>query len=928
MIGIPEHLLTTRRRHFALAIWGLIISSVGLLGNDAAFAAAAQLVKDIAPPEQRVPARLLTIQPVGHQKVLLRYITNVQSLSVNETWVFDRASGESSRFYNDDALRPLSSGAYKTSGANMLPEDVLFFALGPESTQSGLWKTDGTAEGTMQIHDLGGRNVVHYRFADTGGSLYFYTGVDLANAQLWRSDGTTAGTQPIKIIPWPVFPYFSWPEWSAIVNGTVYFLAKAPDAGLQLWKSDGTPDGTIPVKTIVPEQGASALVLMSAGSKVYFSVPQSDCSGGACTWSSSVLWVSDGTDAGTQPIKAFTGDSGGLGTAYHGLVLNGEILFNAYDAENGSKLWKSDGTVAGTVIVGPDADAPVIFRDALYSGFTQRYPEVAEGNASVPSVGPTSGIFERKVVGDKLFVADWDGTLWVSDGTASGVQRLINAPDMGGDKIEAITDVNGTAFFSVSNWRTDFSQLWSSDSTIAGTVRLGAGGPAGSSHPSRLVGSNSYVAFKAFDEKGNRTLWLSDGTRAGTTLLPRTRTDALPVYETPLAAVGGRTLFVVNDFDEMGGALWSTTGIASETSPLGVDVQHTGRNAEHVVFKDALYFSGHIAGTTESQQSRSGLWRSDGTAAGTSLILEDSENGLFLPHDFVPAGEILFFTNDDNELWVTDGTTEGTKLVLSFAESTIGGFYSRSVAVGRTLYFAVKTDRGGYALWRSDGTPEGTAQVYDFPPEGFAYIGGMTVVDERIYLTVWDAAGEGHLWQSDGTPQGTAATDISSPNSLLAALDGSLLFSQANPNGGGSILVELDTKEGALGEVRSLRAFRTISSDSIIAVGSVVYFTADDGIHGIELWMTDGTPEGTVMVQDIAPGAVSSRPAGLVLSQSKLFFSADEAANGRELWTLPLDGTSGKPEQASGGGGGATSGTALLVFASLLSFRRRGKRFF
>src|SRR5688572_28595111 len=40
-------------------------------------------------------------------------------------------------------------------------------------------------------------------------------------------------------------------------------------------------------------------------------------------------------------------------------------------------------------------------------------------------------------------------------------------------------------------------------------------------------------------------------------------------------------------------------------------------------------------------------------------------------------------------------------------------------------------------------------------------------------------------------------------------------------------------------------------------VAGVLYFGAEDGIHGQELWRSDGTPAGTRMVKDICPGRCS-----------------------------------------------------------------------
>src|SRR6185503_16438260 len=65
-------------------------------------------------------------------------------------------------------------------------------------------------------------------------------------------------------------------------------------------------------------------------------------------------------------------------------------------------------------------------------------------------------------------------------------------------------------------------------------------------------------------------------------------------------------------------------------------------------------------------------------------------------------------------------------------------------------------------------------------------------------------------------------------------------------------------------------------------------FAADDGVHGNELWQTDGTAAGTTLLADIAPGDAASNPGGFTLSGYNLYFSADDRGHGKELWALPL----------------------------------------
>lgn len=74
------------------------------------------------------------------------------------------------------------------------------------------------------------------------------------------------------------------------------------------------------------------------------------------------------------------------------------------------------------------------------------------------------------------------------------------------------------------------------------------------------------------------------------------------------------------------------------------------------------------------------------------------------------------------------------------------------------------------------------------------------------------------------------------------------------------------------------------SPSNFVQVGSLVYFVANDGAHGRELWKSDGTAAGTKLFKDIVPGSNSSYPNSLANVNGTLFFSADDGVNGAELW--------------------------------------------
>src|SRR5262249_43368529 len=151
------------------------------------------------------------------------------------------------------------------------------------------------------------------------------------------------------------------------------------------------------------------------------------------------------------------------------------------------------------------------------------------------------------------------------------------------------------------------------------------------------------------------------------------------------------------------------------------------------------------------------------------------------------------------------------------------------------------------------------------------------------------------LWKSDGTAVGTVLVkDIfpgtsffgipnsSDPGNLTAV--GNTLFFSAGDGINGRELWKSDGTEAGTVLVKDIEpGFGGSGPGNFTAVGNTLYFTARTSANGMELWKSDGTATGTVMVQDINPGFASSDPAYLVDFNGTLFFRANDGVNGTEL---------------------------------------------
>lgn len=297
------------------------------------------------------------------------------------------------------------------------------------------------------------------------------------------------------------------------------------------------------------------------------------------------------------------------------------------------------------------------------------------------------------------------------------------------------------------------------------------------------------------------------------------------------------------------------------------------------------------------------LWMTDGTPGGTRMVADIHPGAAgSTPTALTVVDGKLFFQADDGqhatELWVSDGTAAGTHLVKDIADKPAGSFPYNLTAVGDELFFSATDSEHGRALWRSDGTVAGTVLVKDFFPGGFdppvplpIFPGHLTAAGDRLFLTGWDGTGSySQLWVSDGTLAGTVklleglGEDPKSGHTLSLAVAGDTLFF----NRGDDLWKSDGTPEGTV-LVKDFPSPGFSLPKQFFAFDDKVAFIAGSEQNGYELWTSDGTEQGTRMVRDIAPGSASANIGNLTVVDDTLFFTADDGLHGDSLWRS--DGT-------------------------------------
>lgn len=683
-------------------------------------------------------------------------------------------------------------------------------------TQGKVWTTDGSVAGTQLIYAQDPLDVPpSTRTACALPDRLLFLGAHAGQRQLWTSDGTPGGTQAVMTLDEPGFPV----EVGTRSDGC-YFLTQH-NGGRALWLSNGSAAGTgrlhqwkryWPYEVVMNGNDGYALLSPSDGSLQLLRIGRS------------------------EPVVTFEfGDSQ--------LVSTGQRLaFFGSDTYGAVGVQVSDGTAAGTRAATLDG-APLVLSGIglrlvadggrFYARTNTRLYAIDPATAVATDIGAVNvfgGYTETATLGGIAIGigrgADSGGEPWRSDGTVAGTRLLHDLARATADGIWAWRpQVRGeTVYFgnSVSTPDGIRGQLWRTDGTAAGTRALPAQHYAGDVSDLALLG-NDVVFTTESGSAGPRRAYRT-GADFGTTAL---LWDSLA--DRTIAASGDASAALF--FCSSSGAVENLCGLRSGDLQAGVLVPGGALSLRRQ----------HVGGIGPVAISlyRGRLWRSDGSVPGS--------------FELMPGVAVANVSGDS--AWTLDGR-------LLFSACT--GANGRSCGV-----------------YVSDGSAAGTLRIAELQGR----ISAFAVLGNRALFVVGDGIGE--LWSTDATTAGTlrlgqvgvtSAIAVAGNSAHLIGMGNSFRYVVSDGTVAGTRVVPMPAQFD--------EPYLTLSLDA-----DTVLFACSTVQAGAELCSVDAQGE-NFRVTDLWPGQHGSLPRLLARTPQTVYFSADDGVHGNELWRAAPNGES------------------------------------
>lgn len=642
------------------------------------------------------------------------------------------------------------------------------------------------------------------------------------------------------------------------MGSSLYFIShKLGESNAKIFKTDGSIANTTIVKDFTDNLYDGYIYvtdLVLVGTNIYFKVHFHPNVGQL----NDQLWKTDGTTLGTVMVKDFLNYP--FMDSY--CALGNLLIFQGSDQTNGRELWKSDGTLSGTVLVKDF--------DAVYSG------------------NPSSLVNLNGVVYFEAYNSTSGRDLWKTDGTTIGTTLVKDLPT--NDGLKKMTLGGSKIYFVLRDNTSKKNDLWSSDGSNTGTIFIKQISINDSFYDFDICFFSGYLFFSSV-VSSNNTLWKTDGTLGGTSQVYSNNLGTSRYFKN-LTKTDNKLFFELYNSIINKGDLFVTDGTPANTISLAPSINVNGNMGS---VGNILFFDGEDINTGKE------LYKSDGTALGTVLVKDIipgtdwGRNG----GEFAEINNKAIFPskhpNLNYEPFVSDGTSAGTFLLFNTQAKGLGSFPTKITKIGSRLYFSANSGNFYNDPWYSDGTANGTLVLKNLQAENGGPLNFLDIDGTNFFFGT-----EGNeLFKSDGSANGTLLVGpYNMPGTKMVYLGSKLYFAHST----NSLGAELYKYES--GNISLIKDIYPNGDDStpnqLTILNSSVYFFAEDGIKGRELWKSDGTLAGTAIVEDVRVGSGSSLPSVFGTTEEKIFNFNNN------LYFLRYNGSNCNFYKSTGSNGGLT----------------------
>ena len=572
----------------------------------------------------------------------------------------------------------------------------------------------------------------------------------------------------------------------------------------------------------------------------------------------SEIWRTDGTNAGTFLLRDIVpGPESRVGVYPNMLTVVGDTAFFRVTSPHGgdAKLWKSDGTSAGTQIVSMSDGSDVVQPDSITGGDGFVYfTAIDNSGRNLYRLSSAAGAVPVRIEITDSFELPFPGNVGVSTSTATYFAAPYSiAPSTSGIRLlKARPDSDVTETLGL------FREMF----------------------PWKAIGNRLiFSALRHSDEtQSPDKWWITDGTVAGTHKL---NLPVSVVPETLVLADDGSIMFMATG-SASEWQVWKTDG--SENGALQQFAVGNGTGGFSLLFKTATS-DGLIFFEAGSGAGAGKIWQTDGTQVGTFALAASADVTIRdLKGSF--GNGVVFegftFPNPLGLYFVDSSLTEPLDLVSGSGVTNV--LASAFIGIGPQMILGdlFSSDTGGGLGIANATSPFTLVKEIAFGTQS-SFPGRFVVTDNDVIFN--DLSG---LAKTNGTASGTVL--LNQPTKNFVALPNGWLFAENGQSQAGVLL----TRAPGASEWKQFEdvapragAFHT---KFLATVGNQLYYLAGLTATSTSLWVTDGTAAGTHAILD---GLQSIRDvtAAASFGEHALLFERSPFGHNRELWIT--DGTEG-----------------------------------